>query len=168
MFCFFFFKQKTAYEMRISDWSSDVCSSDLVLERVADGVTDDRGLVGRRSLATVVAVLDQLLGVVPGTTSVGEEDRHQGAGPDRAGEEAGQWPDTETEPDSDRRQDRQDAGCGQLAQGVLGDDVDDLAIFGTTRSLPDSGNPADMTAYPIDHRPRGPPTGVDGEDGDEG
>src|SRR3546814_10757341 len=33
-YCFFFFKQKTAYEMRISDWSSDVCSSDLcVLDR---------------------------------------------------------------------------------------------------------------------------------------
>src|SRR3546814_13710398 len=30
---FFFFKQKTAYEMRISDWSSDVCSSDLPMER---------------------------------------------------------------------------------------------------------------------------------------
>src|SRR3546814_1743358 len=29
---FFFFKQKTAYEMRISDWSSDVCSSDLAAE----------------------------------------------------------------------------------------------------------------------------------------
>src|SRR3546814_9849114 len=29
LFVFFFFKQKTAYEMRISDWSSDVCSSDL-------------------------------------------------------------------------------------------------------------------------------------------
>src|SRR3546814_7821244 len=29
--CFFCFKQKTAYEMRISDWSSDVCSSDLLL-----------------------------------------------------------------------------------------------------------------------------------------
>src|SRR3546814_4808408 len=29
IFYFFFFKQKTAYEMRISDWSSDVCSSDL-------------------------------------------------------------------------------------------------------------------------------------------
>src|SRR3546814_1162171 len=28
-FLFFFFKQKTAYDMRISDWSSDVCSSDL-------------------------------------------------------------------------------------------------------------------------------------------
>src|SRR3546814_10755896 len=30
---FFFFKQKTAYEMRISDWSSDVCSSDLLFRR---------------------------------------------------------------------------------------------------------------------------------------
>src|SRR3546814_5573088 len=31
MSVFFFFKQKTAYEMRISDWSSDVCSSDLAM-----------------------------------------------------------------------------------------------------------------------------------------
>src|SRR3546814_505074 len=31
MLFFFFFKQKTAYEMRISDWSSDVCSSDLAV-----------------------------------------------------------------------------------------------------------------------------------------
>src|SRR3546814_8657763 len=30
LFLVFFFKQKTAYEMRISDWSSDVCSSDLI------------------------------------------------------------------------------------------------------------------------------------------
>src|SRR3546814_9251224 len=30
IFCFFFFNRKTAYELRISDWSSDVCSSDLV------------------------------------------------------------------------------------------------------------------------------------------
>src|SRR3546814_3964421 len=37
MFLFFFFKQKTAYEMRISDWSSDVCSSDLTIyERLAE------------------------------------------------------------------------------------------------------------------------------------
>src|SRR3546814_10917914 len=31
MYMFFFFKQKTAYEMRISDWSPDVCSSDLLV-----------------------------------------------------------------------------------------------------------------------------------------
>src|SRR3546814_15368304 len=35
---FFFFKQKTAYEMRISDWSSDVCSSDLGEQRQAVGI----------------------------------------------------------------------------------------------------------------------------------
>src|SRR3546814_3022775 len=38
MFLLFFFKQKTAYEMRISDWSSDVCSSDLpvpIFEKLA-------------------------------------------------------------------------------------------------------------------------------------
>src|SRR3546814_4675774 len=35
VFYFFFFKQKTAYEMRISDWSSDVCSSDLRLLSVS-------------------------------------------------------------------------------------------------------------------------------------
>src|SRR3546814_6998805 len=34
---FFFFKQKTAYEMRISDWSSDVCSSDLELSGISLG-----------------------------------------------------------------------------------------------------------------------------------
>src|SRR3546814_1469363 len=46
--CFFFFKQKTAYEMRISDWSSDVCSSDLRrhlpalhLGDAAEGVQDE-------------------------------------------------------------------------------------------------------------------------------
>src|SRR3546814_9777608 len=36
-FCFFFFKQKTAYEMRISDWSSGVCSSDLFVTLALSG-----------------------------------------------------------------------------------------------------------------------------------
>src|SRR3546814_19164827 len=36
LFLFFFFKQKTAYEMRISDWSSDVCSSDLAAQFARD------------------------------------------------------------------------------------------------------------------------------------
>src|SRR3546814_10476312 len=35
---FFFFKQKTAYEMRISDWSSDVCSSDLLIVPGGEGI----------------------------------------------------------------------------------------------------------------------------------
>src|SRR3546814_10152055 len=44
---FFFFKQKTAYEMRISDWSSDVCSSDLLKERLAG--SDDWAEFGGKS-----------------------------------------------------------------------------------------------------------------------
>src|SRR3546814_1037265 len=63
---FFLFKQKTAYEMRISDWSSDVCSSDLLLlveiglVRLAEDVRDvDRRPVERQDLhALLIAVLD--------------------------------------------------------------------------------------------------------------
>src|SRR3546814_10691760 len=44
-FFFFFFKQKTAYEMRISDWSSDVCSTDLTAEYLFD-VGSMQGQVG--------------------------------------------------------------------------------------------------------------------------
>src|SRR3546814_7472211 len=45
---FFFFKQKTAYEMRISDWSSDVCSSDLLRNDIdiAAHVAEHQGLLG--------------------------------------------------------------------------------------------------------------------------
>src|SRR3546814_5297208 len=39
---FFFFKQKTAYEMRISDWSSDVCSSDLQMHALILGFVHER------------------------------------------------------------------------------------------------------------------------------
>src|SRR3546814_6086278 len=44
---FFFFKQKTAYEMRTSDWSSDVCSSDLLRrpQRPGDRAVPDRPMV---------------------------------------------------------------------------------------------------------------------------
>src|SRR3546814_3417821 len=40
---FFFFKQKTAYELRISDWSSDVCSSDLIVASVATMLYEQGG-----------------------------------------------------------------------------------------------------------------------------
>src|SRR3546814_3859445 len=43
---FFFFKQKTAYEMRISDWSSDVCSSDLRQGMMVAVVSAARDIVG--------------------------------------------------------------------------------------------------------------------------
>src|SRR3546814_10161297 len=46
---FFFFKQKTAYEMRISDWSSDVCSSDLA---AAQSIDFELGFQERRALGS--------------------------------------------------------------------------------------------------------------------
>src|SRR3546814_5019168 len=49
---FFFFKHKTAYEMRISDWSSDVCSSDLL----AETITTDYGLTKADAKKIVDAV----------------------------------------------------------------------------------------------------------------
>src|SRR3546814_6546363 len=71
---FFFFKQKTAYEMRISDWSSDVCSSDLVtaaglaatLARLAPGelVLADR-LLERPEIAEAFAGLKDRLTPLP-------------------------------------------------------------------------------------------------------
>src|SRR3546814_16430085 len=45
---FFFFKQKTAYEMRISDWSSDVCSSDLIEPACDDYGCADPDAFGRQ------------------------------------------------------------------------------------------------------------------------
>src|SRR3546814_10885794 len=52
-FSFFFFKQKTAYEMRISDWSSDVCSSDLIGELL--GIVVAGGGTGAEDQVVAVA-----------------------------------------------------------------------------------------------------------------
>src|SRR3546814_8635854 len=61
---FFFFKQKTAYEMRISDWSSDVCSSDLERDpRIALSVESDE--VGSTGLQEYL-VLQGMARVEPG------------------------------------------------------------------------------------------------------
>src|SRR3546814_8984485 len=55
---FFFFKQKTAYEMRICDWSSDVCSSDLNKEGLVGAVVHRRLEL---SLAQLVQVDSRLV-----------------------------------------------------------------------------------------------------------
>src|SRR3546814_1448343 len=80
---FFFFKQKTAYEMRISDWSSDVCSSDLI---VPESPPPDRLYTLKRPLVVGLTTgLDRLVQVrrnrllslnqAPGTAYRSEERR---------------------------------------------------------------------------------------------
>src|SRR3546814_8901119 len=77
VFCFFF-KQKTAYEMRISDWSSDVCSSDLaqqgphlVEQRVAGRLDAGRGLAGGRHRQDGVDAVEPGNGVVAEGIEIG-------------------------------------------------------------------------------------------------
>src|SRR3546814_1137036 len=83
MYFSFFFKPKTAYEMRISDWSSDVCSSDLGIPHVLV----DRSLVlndvARDRSQQAVDQAGQALGIAPvelGDASeaahIGEQQRH--------------------------------------------------------------------------------------------
>src|SRR3546814_4496922 len=67
-FFFFFFKQKTAYEMRISDWSSDVCSSDLVFrmlvtagpEGLMAGIIAERADVPPSTMSHHLATLERV------------------------------------------------------------------------------------------------------------
>src|SRR3546814_8715518 len=80
---FFFFKQKTSYEMRISDWSSDVCSSELQVADALGALAADRhhgvvhvfrhDVVGRQRPVAGAAVLRLAM---PQDTAVDGLDRH--------------------------------------------------------------------------------------------
>src|SRR3546814_2634377 len=65
LFVFFFFKQKTAYEMRISDWSSDVCSSDLlarqrlIFEQRAGEQVEFVDMIGQHLARDLLAFFDE-------------------------------------------------------------------------------------------------------------
>src|SRR3546814_13920801 len=58
MSCVFFSRQKTAYEMRISDWSSDVCSSDLQVDDLQLGLADRPAGAGDLRLVRGEAAVD--------------------------------------------------------------------------------------------------------------
>src|SRR3546814_7090605 len=61
----FLFKHKTAYEMRISDWSSDVCSSDLRRHRYGDGVMSGNSYDPLKRLIDLAAGLVGLIVTLP-------------------------------------------------------------------------------------------------------
>src|SRR3546814_3633976 len=70
IFCIFFFKQKTAYEMRISDWSSDVCSSDLRLGFVGKEQADVAGFGLRPAQPQSQPDPVDLVGILPSGQAV--------------------------------------------------------------------------------------------------
>src|SRR3546814_4207253 len=79
--CYFFFEQKTSYEMRISDCSSDVCSSDLLGNRVLEcrrfgslATGRRRGLGGRFRLALALVLIWGLAGDLRSPLGVATEE----------------------------------------------------------------------------------------------
>src|SRR3546814_6056601 len=112
---FFFFKQKTAYELRISDWSSDVCSSDLSADR-----TRAPGVAGSQRRATDPA-FDDRVAARPGLRVVGQPHPRAGG---RARVEGGQAGIERVIVDADRQQ-----HDGQFAHG------EELGTPGTARLM---------------------------------
>ena len=139
-----------------------------VLERVADGVADDGGLVGLGALAAHVAVLDVLLGVVPGAAGVGQEVGHELAGEDgaRPGSRPGR---------SSRCRSRRSTGVSTASSaGVAssrsdggGADVDDRAVVGPLGVVHDPGLLAELAADLLHDDAGGAAHGPDGERGEQ-
>src|SRR3546814_2257837 len=92
---FFFFKQKTAYEMRISDWSSDVCSSDLrrdshelmadifnYLDRALEtrflGALEERNRDSAERIKALMLTFEDLGNLDPGGVQTRSEERRVG------------------------------------------------------------------------------------------
>src|SRR3546814_18435714 len=92
---FFFFKQKTAYEMRISDWSSDVCSSDLAARAAigfVGGLVDDVAQVVEAAGVRRTAGGEPVLAALPALPCAGGEAEDFGLDPaafERAHEDVG-------------------------------------------------------------------------------
>src|SRR3546814_8544019 len=95
MFLFvFFFKQKTAYEMRISDWSSDVCSSDLpeeVKEERYQRIMEKTAAISAAKLAakvgrTLPVIIDEV-GEADDDGSIGATGRSQADAPEIDGQD---------------------------------------------------------------------------------
>src|SRR3546814_18066147 len=66
---FFFFKQKTAYEMRISDWSSDVCSSDLMAAESGGNVEGSVSGEAKKIHGVTVIGASNIAALMPADTS---------------------------------------------------------------------------------------------------
>src|SRR3546814_3008512 len=80
---FFFFKQKTAYEMRISDWSSDVCSSDLAVQdsdapASSDAQTRSGAGTGANDIIVTATRRNERLQDVPLSITARSEERRVG------------------------------------------------------------------------------------------
>ena len=126
-----------------------------VLERVADGIADHRGLVGFGPLAAVGAGFHVFLGVVPGAAAVVENGGHEdaGDGADHQQRRHSLRADThlsEDEADGDRHADGQQPGHDHLPQGAGGDDVDALAVRRLLGAFQNAGVLTELPPHLVD------------------
>jgi hypothetical protein len=126
--------------------------------------------VGVGALAAVLAVFDELLGVVPGAAAAGHADGQEETGDDRAHEhpaehQVGLVP--EHQGDDDRREHRDGGRQHHLADGRLGDDVDGLAVLGLLGALHDAGQLAELATDLFDDLAAGAPHGLHAERGEQ-
>jgi hypothetical protein len=125
-----------------------------VLERVADRVADHAGGLGGRALAAVVALLDVLLGVVPGTAGVGHHQRQQHAAEQGAAEHAAEGRGAETQADDHRRSDGDGAGQDHAPQGRRGGDVHAACRVRLRLAFEQARYLVELAADLLDHRRR--------------
>ena len=133
-----------------------------VLERVSDGVTNDRRTVSIAALSTMVTVFDVLLGVVPRSTGIGQVVGHQLADQNDCGQESTECVEVDAEADDHRREHGEQGRGGQLAKRRLGTDVDDWTVFGQLLALHDLAV-SELLANFLNNNPSGPANGANGE-----
>ncbi len=110
-----------------------------ILERVANRISDDRGLVGFALLAAVGTGLDVFLGIVPCTAAIVEDECKEDTGDGRYHEEAGEGFVLHGNTDDDRKRDHEDAREDHVLQGTLGCDINDRCIVRLLGACHDAG-----------------------------
>ena len=112
-------------------------------------------LCASRALAAVVAVLDVLLGVVPGAAAGAHRDRDEQAGDDRAHQQAAERRRAEQQADQDRHDHRQQRRDHHFLDRRRGQHVDRLAVLGLAGAFHDALDVAELAAHFHHHRAGG-------------
>src|SRR5919197_1714051 len=137
-----------------------------VLVGFANGVAGDRGGVGLGALAPVGTVLDQFLGVVPGTAAGGHRDGHEQADDDHADQQATQRlvaEQTYHQGDDDRDQ----RGEDHFALSGGGDDPHRISVFRPLGPLHDPRVLTELAPHLLDHLAPGPAHSLDRQRGEQ-
>ena len=109
-----------------------------ILERISDGITDNGGLVGLRSLTTVHTLLDVLLGVIPSTSGVGGGDGHLDTRDEGTSEKSSKSLNTEEVSGEERGEHDEGTRGDHLLERSIGRDGNATRVVGSLNTLKDT------------------------------